>query len=180
MPLRLPIHQFAPAVTHFALATTALVALGFWVAERAVAITRAPCRTIPLRRALSTAGLGIFLLHVTLAFALVHGWSHARAADATARETLEVVGVSFSGGIWWNYAFTLGWTLDTALWWLAPEWRNERRLLLTGWHVFFAFMAFFSTVVFGTEAARIVGVGGTAFLLLLAARARLSRSGLLD
>jgi len=160
--------------THLLLSATALAAIGLWLSERALAVLDLSRGAERVRRAPSTAGYLVFALHVVLAFALVHDWSHARAREATARETAEVLGVEHGSGIWWNYVFLAAWTLDTAAWRLAPRFRARRRWLRAAWHAFFAFLAFFSTAVFGSSPVRVAAWSVIASTpLLLVARARL-------
>src|ERR1700733_10841482 len=53
-----------------------------------------------------TAGCALFLAHLALAFHFLHHWSHAAAVAHTAQRTNEVVGFSWGGGVYINYAFT--------------------------------------------------------------------------
>jgi hypothetical protein len=97
-----------------------------------------------------TLGCAVYLVHVVFAFQFLHHWSHTAAVEHAARRTLEVAGFEFGAGIYVNYAFTLLWVADVALWW---------RRSLTGkpiaplyyWVVqaIFGFMMFNATVVFG-------------------------------
>jgi hypothetical protein len=63
-------------------------------------------------RALSIAGYALYLAHVYLAFDQRYAWSHAVAYAETARQTRELFGLDWGGGIYFNYAFTLLWPLD--------------------------------------------------------------------
>lgn len=129
-----------------------------------------------LARWVWTGGADCMILHILVAFAFVHGWSHTAASEATAAETLEVTGSSFGGGIWFNYAFLLVWIADIAWWWL-----NERSYLARSkWidvliYGFMAFIAFQATVVFETGATRWFGVVATFGLIALATFHRRSR-----
>src|SRR5882762_2048787 len=75
----------------------------------------------PARRAearfLWTAGCLLFLAHVAAAFHFFHGWSHAHAYRETARQTRELFGIDWGGGLYLNYLFTLAWAADAAYWW---------------------------------------------------------------
>lgn len=66
------------------------------------------------RRALVVYGAGAVLLavHIAAVFAWHHDWSHARAVEATARETSRVFGLDWGGGVWVNYAFLAAWIAD--------------------------------------------------------------------
>jgi hypothetical protein len=46
-----------------------------------------------------TCGCGFFLAHVVCAFSYYHGWSHAAAYRETARQTGEMTGLRWGGGI---------------------------------------------------------------------------------
>ena len=56
----------------------------------------------------------IFLIHVALAFHLVHHWSHQHAWD----HTQQISG--YGDGLYLNYAVVVVWTLDVMWWWLRP------------------------------------------------------------
>src|SRR5262245_10761780 len=59
-----------------------------------------------------TVGCLAFLLHVGCAFQFYHHWSHRAAYEATARQTAEVVGLDWGGGLYANYAFAAVWVAD--------------------------------------------------------------------
>lgn len=122
-----------------------------------------------------TAGCLLFLLHVACAFQFYHHWSHTAAYAATARQTAEVVGLAWGGGLYANYAFTLLWVVDASWWWRGLD-RYETRPRAVNWAVqgFFGFMAFNGAVVFGRGAARWLGLGAC---LLLAATWTMRFSG---
>lgn len=122
-------------------------------------------------RWLWTLGGAIYLVHVACAFHFYHGWSHAAALRHTAERTAEVVGWHWGGGLWINYAFTLLWCGDIALWWTRPADRHPRSPI-TYWTIqaIFAFLMFNATAVFGPPFWRWVVVGVVAALLLLRPR----------
>ena len=112
-----------------------------------------------------TLGCGLYLAHVAAAFQFYHDWSHAAAYRDTARQTAEVTGLDWGGGLYFNYAFTILWLADVARWWCAPASRRKRPLKATlAPHGFFAFMVFNATVIFETGVIRWFGV--VAFCLL--------------
>ncbi len=118
-------------------------------------------------RAIYTAGLVCFLVHVAAAFHFFYGWSHETALTETARETFEAVGRRDGSGLYLNYLFTVLWLADVAWWWRAGLDGFRRR---TPWiclvlHGFFVFMAFNATVVFEDGAVRIAGALATAALV---------------
>jgi hypothetical protein len=116
-----------------------------------------------------TAGCLVFVLHVACAFGFYHGWSHAAAYAATARETAVLVGWDWGGGLYANYLFTLVWAADAAWWWRGLE-SYESRHRSIDWAVqgFLLFMVFNATVVFGQGPVRWLGLA--AFVLLLTVR----------
>ena len=62
------------------------------------------------------AGLVACAIHIAIAMAHVHGWSHASAVMETARQTEAVYGVSWGGGVFVNYLFVAVW-LGELVWW---------------------------------------------------------------
>ena len=99
------------------------------------------------------------LVHVGLAYHFFHHWSQDSAYRETARQTAEVTGLNWGGGLYFNYALMAFWIADVAWWWRDPESRRRRpRALNIIWHGFLVFMIFNATVVFGTGALRAVGL----------------------
>ncbi|MCZ6793274.1 MAG: hypothetical protein O7J95_06635 [Planctomycetota bacterium] len=148
----------------FLIRLTAVLALALYALSRRGGVTRHHAATS--RRTLSTAGFLVFLAHVGCAFHFYHGWSHDSAYRETAQRTAEVLGVAWGGGLYFNYAFTLGWALDTLWWWLAPErYHRNAHSWRVAWGVYFAFLAIQSTVVFGTDWVRWIGAGAAAVWL---------------
>jgi len=147
---------------------TALAALALYTAALVV---RMHARGRPawgtIARALWSAGCAVFLLHVGCAFHLVHGWSHAAAYDATARETLEIVGWNWGGGLYANYLFTAVWAFDAAWWWYDASAYTARPRVVEGLvQGFLGFMAVNATIVFGEGTARWFGIMACAALML--------------
>ena len=142
-----------------------------------VAVQRLAHRVSPLTRWLwAMAGLAT-LVHVLTAFGTFHGWSHAAAYADTARQTAEVTGWNWGGGIWFNYLFVSLWMGDAAWWLFAPE-IYERRSphFRRAWDWFFLFMAFNATVVFGHGFIRWVGIAGFVLLFGLLVHSRTRRN----
>lgn len=100
-------------------------------------------------RAVWTAGCISLAVHVLTAMHFEHGWSHAAAFRHTARQTRDIVGIDWGGGLYFNYALVMLWTVDVTLLWARPK--ATRRLVwfhrLNEW--FCAFMILNATVVFG-------------------------------
>lgn len=120
------------------------------------------------------------LAHVACAFHFYHGWGHGSAYLDTARQTNEVFGVDWGGGLYINYALMAGWGLDVTWWWLRGVGSYRRRWwpLTAAWHGFLLFIFFNATVVFVSGPARWVGLGVSLAVCLAwwpAARDRLTR-----
>lgn len=102
--------------------------------------------------------------HVAWAFAAVHGWSHASAVEATARQVESVTGWRTGGGVWANYAFVLAWLAAS---WAWPRLKTPWRRLW--WAVFF-FMGFNGAVVFVRGPARWLGIAWSVVAIVGLAR----------
>ncbi|MCM3869102.1 MAG: hypothetical protein ND895_00215 [Pyrinomonadaceae bacterium] len=126
------------------------------------------------RLAWTVACVGL-LAHVTCAFHVYHGWSHTSAYLDTARQTDEVVGLNWGGGLYINYALLICWVLDVAWWWLRglDAYRRRPWPMVAVWHGFLIFIIFNSTVVFKTGFVRWAGLSvclGLCVVWWLAAR----------
>jgi hypothetical protein len=115
-----------------------------------------------------TAGCLFFLLHVVCAFAFHHHWSHAAAYEATARQTKDVTGLDWGGGLYANYLFALLWMADVCWWWGAPAAYLSRSHAVE-WIVqgFLGFIVFNATVVFAEGPSRWLGLAACAVLAAL-------------
>jgi hypothetical protein len=106
-----------------------------------------------------TVGCLALLFHVALAFHYYHGWNHDSAYRETARQTAEVFGVDWGGGLFINYAMLGAWVIDVIWWWMWPVAFHRRpQLLTTMWQGFLLFIFFNATVVFGSGATRWIGL----------------------
>jgi hypothetical protein len=115
-----------------------------------------------------TVGCMFFLAHVVCAFGFFHGWSHAAAYRETARQTAELTGLRWGGGLFLNYLFAIAWLSDVLWWWLAPDCFLRRSArLAAAWQGFFFFMVFNGTIVFGKGPVRWLGVAICASLATL-------------
>jgi hypothetical protein len=117
-----------------------------------------------------TIGVVSYLCHVAAAFAFYHGWSHQAAYRETARQTAEMLGASWGGGLYFNYLFTIVWVWDAVWVWRC---RSRPRWIAVAVHVFMAFIFFNATVVFGSGWVRGIGILTTlelAFLLFVSQR----------
>lgn len=128
-------------------------ALTIWTARAAAVLYVATLllllrkRWIPAR-AVSTVGFAIYLSHVALAFHFFYRWSHCVAYAETARQSRQLFGADWGGGLYLNYLFTLLWFADCAVSWLAPQPHGPRlaraRIAV---HAFLLFMVLNATVV---------------------------------
>jgi len=105
------------------------------------------------------AGAVLLLIHIGCAFHFQHHWSHADAITETARQTRELTGIDWGGGIYFNYLFAGVWLFD-AIWWLVAQksHRNRPYAVTIAIHAFMLFIVFNATVVFGGWQARMVGI----------------------
>ena len=149
------------------------VALLFYAIALGLRLTASGRRgRLAVARLYWTAGFAAFVLHVAYAFHFFHGWSHRDAHAATARQTAEVVGWDWGGGVWANYLFAAVWLADAAWWWGGRE-RYEARPQWVEWAVqgFLGFIAFNAAVVFADGPVRwIVASMGMALILLYCSR----------
>lgn len=145
---------------------TIRIALALYVAAVLLRLrSRGNQHQLRLARLAWSAGCVAFIFHVLCAFHFFHHWSHDAAYAETARQTAEVVGWNWGGGLYFNYLFGLVWVADTVWWWLEagsylarPKWIEW---LIQG---ILAFIAFNSTVVFGHGAIRWCGLAATVLL----------------
>jgi len=107
-----------------------------------------------------TISCAALLAHFISAFQFYHAWSHASAYTDTARQTAEVIGLNWGGGLFINYAVAVLWFADVAWWWFAglSSYRGRPWLLTLVWHGFLIFIIFNATVVFKDGLTRWIGV----------------------
>ena len=119
-------------------------------------------------RGIWSSGCVLCLGHALSAFHFYHSWSHGAAYQSTAQQTKELLGFSWGGGVYFNYAFTIAWFVDAIWWWTRPESHRKRsQFLNVALHAFLLFMVFNATVVFGEGLIRWLGLWGSFGLLLL-------------
>jgi len=110
------------------------------------------------------AGGVCLLVHAILAFAQVHGWSHAAAVEATAIQVESVTGIRSGVGLGFNYLFLALWIS------VALRWETLDRRVRMAWWLGFLFMGFNAAVVFVPPSARWGGVVWTVFAAASAVR----------
>ncbi|HEY6552578.1 MAG TPA: hypothetical protein VI669_04445 [Vicinamibacteria bacterium] len=141
-----------------ALRATAWLSIAAWAAsEWLLSPVRGPVQPKPARASFTLGALAL-VLHTGLALHLRHAWSQADAMREIARQTAEVTGLGFSGGLFVNYAFLAFW-LAEAYWW----WRSPAGYLGRGsgprWasRAVFLFMFVNGAIVFGHGPVRVFG-----------------------
>jgi len=118
----------------------------------------------------SAGGLFMFV-HVVSAFHFYHGWSHRRAWDDTAKQTQELLGWAFGGGIFFSYLFVLAWLLDSLWWWISPlSFAHRPPWLHWTLHAYLAFIVFNGAIVFEAGATRWIGLCVTPVLVWISYR----------
>jgi hypothetical protein len=119
-----------------------------------------------------TVGCVSLIVHVVFAYHFYHNWSQTSVYRETARQTAEVSGLYWSGGVFINYALVIGWVMDAAYWRLRglDAYRNRPRWLSAAWQGFLFFIIFNATVVFKTGPLRWIGLGLCQWLAVLAIR----------
>lgn len=119
-----------------------------------------------------TLAFALYAAHVAAAFHYRHDWSHVQALSDTARQTRELTGLDYGGGLWWNYAITLAWGADLALLWRSgrPAWWTRPFV------AFWLFMAVNGAIVFAAGPTRWLSVAALAAIAALFLRRKLSAS----
>jgi hypothetical protein len=152
---------------------------GFAAGAAAFALSRRRRGWESAARLAWTFGCVGLLAHVACAFHFYHGWSQRAAYVDTARQTDEVFGLDWGGGLYINYALLAGWVLDVTLWWARglDAYRRRPWPLSAAWHGFLIFIVFNATVVFKEGPARWAGLClclGLCLVWWLAARGNLT------
>lgn len=144
----------------------ALVAFTAAEAGRRPALSgRAPARwSAPL----SFTGLALLIVHIVLAYAVRHGWSHEAAVRATAQQTAAVYGLDWGGGIYVNYLFALVWAIDAGQWSVSPASAAARPPAIH-WalRVFYILIIVNGAVIFVPGPRRVLGVALVLALLAI-------------
>ena len=100
------------------------------------------------------------LAHVATAFSSYHAWSHEAAYRDTARQTYEVFGINWGGGLYVNYALLVLWIADVGWWWLRglDAYRRRPWPIVAASQGLLIFIFFNATVVFGAGPIRWAGL----------------------
>ena len=108
------------------------------------------------------------LVHIGSAFLFFDRWSIDVAYRETARQTAEVFGVNWGGGVYLNFFLAAAWVVDVIWWWRGLDsYRRRSKAVEVGWNVFLFVMFFNATVVFASGVVRIVGLCVCAILCIL-------------
>jgi hypothetical protein len=128
-------------------------------------------RRDPAARLAWTLACAFYLAHVSAAFQLRYHWSNSSAYLETARQTAEVIGLNWGGGLYFNYAFTVIWIADVFWWWRGglSGYRDRPHWVTVTVYSFFGFMFFNATVVFGSGFVRWFAVASMLILAVAAA-----------
>ncbi len=141
-------------------ATIWIAILGYAFGSAVFALFRNKHQGDRIARLAWTIAIVGLLVHVVCAFQFYHEWSESAAYRETARQTDEVVGLNWGGGLYINYALIVGWVVDVGWWWLRgiDSYRRRPWFLTAAWHGFLIFIIFNATVVFKTGLVRWVGL----------------------
>jgi hypothetical protein len=133
---------------------------GYAAGAAAFALSRQRYGWESAARLVWTVACAGLIAHAACAFHFYHGWSHGAAYLDTARQTGEVFGLDWGGGLFVNYALIAGWVADVSCWWARglDSYRRRPWPLVAAWHGFLLFIIFNATVVFKTGAARWAGL----------------------
>lgn len=133
---------------------------GFAVGAATFALSRKRRSWDSVGRFVWTIACIALLAHVACAFHFYHGWSHVAAYQDTARQTDEMFGLNWGGGLYVNYALVIFWVLDVAWWWLRglDAYRRRPWPLVAAWHGFLIFIIFNAAVIFAKGFVRWTGL----------------------
>ncbi len=165
------------------------LALGFWFLFALLWLTRQvsstnrgrrpslPRRPLNCLRGTWIAATILYLAHMILAFAYFHEGSHRLAMQHIAERTQAFTGIYWSGGMWFNHAFTLLVLVESCRWFWVPELQLRRpRWIPWVLYGFLVFMMINAGVVFVTGSSRWINLAGLLTLTWVAIR-RLKGTG---
>jgi len=114
----------------------------------------------------SATGAILLAIHIVLAMAVRHGWSHASALEETARQTNDVFGLNWGGGVYVNYLFAVVWISELFVWRQWPEgYASRPDWIKWSLRAFYFVMIVSAAVIFATGWRRWMGVGILAVLM---------------
>lgn len=137
-----------------------LAVSGYAIGVGLILLARGRREWLLTARLVWTIGCVAMIVHIGFAFHFYHGWSHTAAYVETARQTSDVVGIDWGGGVWINYAFVALWAFDAGSWWWNGIEAHRCRywLLSATWQFLLVFMFFNALVVFESGVMRWLGV----------------------
>ena len=103
-------------------------------------------------------GWVVGIIHMFLAFHVVHAWSHADAVHATALQTQQMFAVDFPQALYVNYVFYGVWLADAWWWKAAPAGYRRPAAATTVLRGFYMLIIFNAAVVFAIGWRRILGL----------------------
>jgi hypothetical protein len=105
------------------------------------------------------AGALLCAIHIVLAMAVHHAWSHEHAVRETAARSAEVYGFGWRGGLYLNYVFLLVWIAEL-VWWRASPAAYLGRSGFLAWtlRAFYAVIIVNAVVIFASPPGRVVGL----------------------
>lgn len=157
---------------------TVWLAILLYVLSEAAFVRRADRQSSSPARWLNTLGGMAFLAHVAFSFHYFYQWSHAVGYAETARQTRELFGIDWGGGIFFNYAFTLVWLTEMIWWWAsAKSYQARARWMNRSVRGFFIFMIFNGAVIFPPSPIRWLGLALCVMLAAIWWRAAKSQAG---
>lgn len=142
--------------------------VAYAIGSAVLAFSRKRSRWLYAARAVWTTACLSLIAHFICAFHFYHDWSHVAAYRDTARQTKEVVGLNWGGGLFINYAVLIAWMIDIGWWWLRGinSYHNRKWLWVIVWHALLIFIIFNATVVFKGGVVRCVGLVMSLFLVI--------------
>lgn len=137
---------------------TAWLSLAAWAVGEWIHVSAGGPHRESRARASFTLGALALLLHTGLALHLRHAWSQSGALREIARQTSELTGLDFRGGLVVNYAFLAFWLAEAFWWWRFPA-RSLHRPSGVRWvsRAVFLFMFANAAIVFGHGPVRVFG-----------------------
>ena len=141
-------------------ATIWITILAYTIGLALFALAGTRSRWDSLARFAWTTACASLIAHFICAFQFYHAWSQESAYRETARQTEEVFGLNWGGGLLINYVLLIVWIADVAWWWLRGlnSYRRRAAWLVGIWHGFLIFIIFNATVVFKDGLIRWLGL----------------------
>lgn len=115
---------------------------------------------------ISATGAILLAVHIVLAMAVRHGWSHASALETTAQQTNDMFGINWGGGVYVNYVFATVWIAELFVWRQWPEgYASRPEWIKWSLRAFYFVIIVSAAVIFATDWRRWMGAAILATLL---------------